>query len=144
MSAVTKAALYSTLTNSNNLIALLGTDENGAPSIFNATLNEKIAEQGWTYPAITFREASGSADGRFREITVDSEDFDLEIWAQTTSALVVPQIHTVVDGLLHNQKIVLDSGLCFDIVRVAEQPDLYDSILKLHFGLYRYRLIAAR
>lgn len=144
MSAVTKKAIFEVLSDSTTLAALLGTDENGSPSVFNATLNEKISEQGWTYDAITFREAPGQADLRLRSMTVDTEYFDIEIWCQTASATAVGAIHVIVDGLLHNQRIALDSGVCFDCVRVSQEPDLYDPQLNLHFGLYRYRLVASR
>jgi hypothetical protein len=149
MSEYTKKALFSRLTGSDALTELLGTDENNGPAIFNATMNQKLQdlenpETSWTDPCVTFRETDGSADSRFRTETIDNEICDIEVWARTSSALVIPRIAAEVDKLLHNQDLTLESGENYDCVRFAQQPDLYDDKIKFHFGLYRYRLVVRR
>lgn len=149
MSASTKKAIMAKLSGDTQLIALLGGDENGDPAIFNATMNRKQRDlktpaSSWTLPAITFREADGGADKRFHGVTVDSELFDIEVWADTDSALTVTNIAERLDALLHNQLLMLGSGRNYDCVRVSQNPDLYDDKLNLHFGLYRYRLVVSR
>lgn len=141
MSAVTKKALYSTLAGGTALTNLLSTDENNDPAIFNAFLNKLESP---SFPCITFRESSGSADQRFKSETVDQEIWDLEIWAKTESALVVSQIFAEVDRLLHNKTLTLETGRNYDCVRIAQNPDMYDTKLNLSFGLYRYKLVASR
>ena len=141
MSAIIKTAIFSILTGDATLNALIGQDENGDPAVFNASYNELGNPP---FPCITFREADGSADGRFRETTIDTEYYDIEIWAQSESALTIPNIHARVDALLHNQAVTASSGTVYDCVRVTQIPDQYDKALKLHFGLYRYRLVVSR
>jgi hypothetical protein len=141
MSSISKTAIMSKLTSATALTTLLGKDEGDRPAIYNASLNQVNQP---AFPAITFREASGAPDGRFIDDTIDSEYFDIEIWSKSESALIVPAIALQVDLLLHNQTLTLASGECYDCARIAQNPDNFDSKLKLHFGLYRYRLIVRR
>jgi len=147
MSELTKKALFSILSSDTALTALIGKDENGSAAIFNATFNEVTAEsKNWSYPVITFREDTTTADARFTAQTVDAEIFDIEIWAKTTSSLTIPTIHKELDRILHNKTLSLIStqGRNYDCVRIASSPDQYDSKLKLHFGLYRYKFVVLR
>ena len=141
MSDVTKAAVYEALAGDDDLTALLGVDENGNPAIYDSNMNKLVDP---AFPCITFREGPGSADGRIRQDTVDYETFDLEVWARDESALTIPQIHNEIDRLLHQQTLTLDTGENLDCVRLSQNPDMYDTELKLHFGLYRYRLVVSR
>jgi len=142
MSLETKTALYSVLTSDEALAALLGTDENDDPAVFNSNMNKLAQESGWSYPVVIFREADGKADARFRAETVGTEIFDLEIWG--SSAKTVAEIFDEIDRILHNQTLTLESGTCYDCVRIAQNPDQYDSKLKIHFGLYRYKLVVSK
>ena len=141
VSDVTKKAVYEALAGDDDLIALLGLDENGDPAIYDSFMNKLVDPP---FPCITFREGAGSADGRVRNDTVDYETFDVEIWARDESALTIPQIHNEIDRLLHQQTLLLETGENLDCVRLSQNPDQYDPELKLHFGLYRYRLVVSR
>jgi hypothetical protein len=141
MSEHTKRAIYSRLTGDIVLCAMLATDAGGNIAIYNASYNKANPA---IFPCITFREADGSADQRVTGGTVDTEYFDLEIWARTESALVVPQIAGRMDVLLHNQTLSLTSGVNYNCSRVAQAPDQWDDKNKLHFGLYRYKLVVGR
>ncbi|MFA6666299.1 MAG: hypothetical protein WCT06_06980, partial [Armatimonadota bacterium] len=63
---------------------------------------------------------------------------------KTDSALTVPRIAEQIDTLLHNKALSTSEGKIYDCARVAQIPDQYDDKLKLHFGLYRYKLVASR
>lgn len=146
MSEFTKTAIYSTFTGDTALADLLGTDENGAAAVFNATMNQKqqdIADpsKSWTYPCVTFRESDGVADSRFTTSAVGTEFFDIEVWWQTSSALTGARIAARIESLLHNRSLIVSSGRVYHCERVSQIPDQYDSKLKVHFGLYRYKLV---
>ena len=143
MSEFTKKAIYSKLTGDTVLAALLGTDENDAAAVFNATMNrmQEDATTGWTYPAVTFREADGVADARFVSGSHGTEFFDFEIWAGTDSPLVIARIAARIEALLHNQTLTVSSGKVYCCENISQIPDQYDDKLKVHFGLYRYKLV---
>lgn len=146
MSGYTKSALYDILSEDTELVESLGSDENSDPAIFNATYNQITAELAETlttslYPIVTFREDNMASDMRFSESSVRTEYWSIEVWARTESGLTVPNILKHIKRLLHQQSITLDSGYTFESVLISESPDQYDSVLKLHFGLARYRLI---
>ena len=144
MSTVTKKAFYAKLAADATLLALIGSDELGGPAIFNASMNRVAQGTGWSFPAITFREADGANDQRLRSETVDREFYDVEVWAEGESALTVGQIAGRIETLLHNQSLTVDSGEVYDCSRVTQSPDMYDDKLNLHFGLYRYQLVVRR
>jgi len=142
MSEFTKTAIYTKLTGDATLATLLGHDENAKPAVFNANMNQKQqSTTGWTYPCITVREDEGSVDQRFVSGTVEAEYFDIEAWWPNDSALTGARILARIDALLHNATLTLSTGVCYNCVRVSKTPDLYDDKLKVHFGLYRYRLV---
>lgn len=141
MSEVTKKAIYSTLSGDAEIVSLVGRHSDGSPAIFNANFNRANPA---VFPCITFREADGSAFGGIRKETVDAEYFNIEVWAKTDSALTVPRIAERIDALLHNKALSGAGGSIYDCVRVSQVPDQYDDKLKLHFGLYRYRLVVSR
>jgi hypothetical protein len=141
MSELTKKAVWGVLSGDGELAALVGKDSGGNPAIFNANFNRANPA---VFPCITFREADGSAFGGIRGETVDAEYFNIEVWAKTDSALTVPRIAERIDSLLHNKALSGTGGRIYDCARVAQAPDQYDDKLKLHFGLYRYRLVAGR
>lgn len=146
MSEFTKTAIYSTLIGDSALVALLGTDENSAPAIFNAAMNQKQRDletpgNSWTYDCITFREAAGNADPRFTSGAHGTEFFDFEVWSKATSSLNRARIAARLDALFHNVALTVSSGKVYWMERVTQVPDQYDEKLKVHFGLYRYRLI---
>ena len=141
MSVTTKKAIWSTLSGDAELSSLVGRDSGGNPAVFNANFNRASPA---VFPCITFREADGSAYGGIREETVDAEYFNIEVWAKTDSALTVPRIAEQIDTLLHNKALSTSEGKIYDCARVAQIPDQYDEKLELHFGLYRYRLVAGR
>jgi hypothetical protein len=141
MSSASHTALYSKLTGAGALTALLGAQADGLPAVFNASLNKLSSP---VFPIVTFREDSGTADARFAHSTVDEEIYNIEVWAATESALVVPAIFAQIDALLHNGTLTLASGVFYDCYRLSQTPDMYDDQLNLHFGLYRYRLVLSR
>ena len=146
MSEYTKAAIYSAQKSDTALEALLGADENFDPAIFNANMNEKQQDladpsKSWTYPCVTFREADGTADPRFTNNAVGTEFFDFEVWWQASSALTGARIAARLDALFHNEPLTVASGHVYNCERVSQIPDNYDPKLKVHIGLYRYKLV---
>lgn len=141
MSEVTKQAIYRTLSGDETLVQMLARDAGGRIAIYGSSLNKH--EDG-AFPCITFRESSGTSDLRFRGLIVDSEIFDLEIWARTSSNRVIAQIAAEVDRLLHGATLAVVDGRVFEIARVAQNPDNSDPRTNLRFGLYRYRVRTCR
>ena len=143
MSEFTKTAIYSKLTGDTALAALLGKDENAAAAVFNTTMNRlrEDATTGWTYPAVTFREADGVADARFVSGSHGTEAFDFEVWWQNDSSLPGSRIAARLEALLHNKTLTVSSGKVYCCEKVSQIPDQYDDKLKVHFGLYRYKLV---
>ena len=141
MSEYSKKAIYSKLSGDTAFAALLAKDENNNPGIYNTNLNQIHPVN---FPCTTFRESDGTTDPRFRTITIGTEFFDFEIWADDKSGLTTARIAERLNALLHNQPITLSSGECYDCIRVTQSPDNYDPKLKLQFGLYRYKLTVRR
>jgi hypothetical protein len=148
MSLATKQAILARLQSDGALVALLAKDPNDPsaqprPAIFNAHLSAAPP----VYACVTFRQSTGSPDNRFRpalpgDVTqnVDDEYFDFEAWTQAPSFVPISSIQARLDVLLHQQSFAAGTSQVFWSERVLEQPDLYDDVLKAHYGLFRYRV----
>ena len=148
MSLATKQALLARLEADAALAALLAKDPNDTrasprPAIFDSHLSAAPP----VYACVTFRQSSGAPDNRFRPAragdapqNIEDEYFDFEAWTQAPSSAPIAAIQARLDAALHQQAFAAGSTQVFWSERVLEQPDLYDDVLKAHYGLFRYRL----
>ncbi len=144
MSEITKCALYSALAGDTALAALLGTDENGDPAVFNAAMNRlPRGTTGWSYPCITFRQDSSPVDARFVGGMVGAEFFSLEVWWEGDSSIPGERILARLKTLLHNVTLSVTSGRVYCCEVVSTTPDQYDDRLKAHVALLRVKLVVA-
>lgn len=120
------------------------TDSPSGPAVFQGNRDDAVG-----FPCITFRPNSGiEALGGIDFGVVREYYFDFEIWTNSRSGRIVPQIADNVEILLDERrgapKLPVSAGRYFYMEALGPVAPLYDEKINAWAGLMRYRMIAGK
>lgn len=132
------------LTGNSGLVALLGTQDGGAPAIYYARKSETPP----VYAQVTFRESVlDSAQGFWSEFNNDQVYYDFEVWTDQRGSGIIDAIRAEIDRTLSRTRLTLpDPSLnyMYWMKRMpGSSPSNYDGALKAWWGMFRYRALVA-